>query len=209
MRPERIRVYDPRGKEVSLSVGQTAPAGWFHGGLCPVVLEREHVVLLAIIRGEDMDLDEDDPANVRRVVTFEPVWTKDELAAFAEKKRAADAAEAAKVAAKAAAMAVALAECQERNITATGGVWEVRSVSLRVTAEQRAAGTHYQFEERAVFIASSPTVADLGDGGDGGGSGYGRHSAHGGLESIADRGYNKSDVDWAFDARNPANAWND
>lgn len=206
MRPERIRVYDPSGKEVSLSVGQTAPAGWFHGGLFPVVLEREHVVLLTIRRGEDMDLDEDDPANVRRVITFEPVWTQDELAAFAEKKRAKAAAETAKVAAKAAARAVALAECQERNITATGGVWEVRSVSLRVTAEQRAAGTHYQFEERAVFIAVSPTVADLGDGG---GSGYGRHSAHGGLESIADRGYNKADVDWAFDARNPANAWND
>lgn len=67
-------------------------------------------------------------------------------------------------------------------------------------------------EEREAKSDQAKKLTSTDDGaGDGGGSGHGRHVHHGGLDELAERGesYNKADVDWAFDARNPANQWND
>jgi hypothetical protein len=233
----KIRCYNDKGRETFVSSGQIIPAGWFDGQCQPFT--REMRVELIVIRGEDLDLDLDDPRNVRKFLAVVPNITAEQAAAEAT---AADAAQAAALSAAlggrqfilpaggsaeealqsgsaagsamARHMALLLASAPAEAVVVFGNTdkfyprvhladaggreWRIAFGRVRVTTpEERAAAKEAAAKEAAANSAASD-----------GGSGYGRHSKHGGLEAL-DGPYNKADVDWAFDARNTSNQWND
>jgi hypothetical protein len=234
----KIRCYNDKGRETFVSSGQIIPAGWFDGQCQPFT--REMRVELVVVRGEDLDMDEDDHRNVRKFLAVVPNITAEQAAAEAT---AADAAQAAALSAAlggrqfilpaggsaeealqsgsaagsamARHMALLLASAPAEAVVVFGNTdkfyprvhlaapdgreWRIVLGRPRVTttAERAAEVAAAAAKEAAANSAASD-----------GGSGYGRHSKHGGLEAL-DGPYNKADVDWAFDARNTSNQWND
>jgi hypothetical protein len=239
----KIRCYNSKGRETFVSAGQIIPAGWFDGQCEPFT--REMRVELVVVRGEDLDMDEDDHRNVRKFLAVVPNITAEQAAAEAAAAAAAQAAalsaalggrkfilpagDSAEDALRAGSdagsvmarhMALLLASAPSEAVVVFGNTdkfyprlhlaapdgreWRIVFGRPRVTTpvERDAEVAAAAAKEAAAKEAAANSDASAG------GSGYGRHSKHGGLEAL-DGPYNKADVDWAFDARNTANQWND
>ena len=86
----KIRVYDNRGRERFLSVGQTAPAGWFRDGQPPVELTEPATVVEFLDEGNPYDEDSRGAVCLRLVTASETVRAAEAAAEAAEAEAAAE-----------------------------------------------------------------------------------------------------------------------